>query len=74
MSIKEKTEITIPITEDRYLICRNTELGRSIYLVDKIKGEWYDSTDQKILATSPVGCDSLADALKEMADKIRDIK
>ena len=77
MIMGSKNKITIPITQDRYLVYRTTEISKTILLVERTEDEGSliatTGTEQAVLATSPVGCVALANALQDMAKKIREL-
>jgi|GEM_PF-5638333 len=53
------------------LVLRVNELGRSVVVVDDRKG---NGQTPPIVATSPAGCMALSEALKDMAQAMRDYK
>lgn len=75
----EKNKITIPISDNSLLVYRETHISKAVLLVKKLPPQpnrLFDEgeTEQSVLATSAAGCDVLASALKEMAQKMRERK
>lgn len=78
----DKNKITVPISKKEFLVYRVNELGKSVVFVRTHKGAPdtirrqldLEDVEQIVLATTPVGCVAVANALDEMADKIRQLK
>lgn len=63
-------KIKVPISKKEFLVYRVNELGASVLFVRKLT----EGVDQIVLASTPVGCVAVANALDEMSDKIRQLK
>lgn len=78
----DKNKITVPISKKEFLVYRVNELGASVLFVRRNKAAPdtterlldLEDVEQIILASTPVGCVAVANALDEMADKIRQLK
>ena len=71
----DKNKITVPVTNELFLVYRTTNMTKSVLLVRRVetKGSLvsYDEAEQFQIATSAPGCMAVSEALKDMADKIR---
>ncbi len=72
----DKNKITIPISDNSFLVYRVTNMSKAVLLVKKTPpkpGAYFSDheTEQALIATTPAGCQAIGEALIEMGKKIR---